>query len=107
MRWYLLITAIVLEVAGTTCMKLSNGMSRLWPTLAMFALYAASLGALSLALKAFDISVAYAIWGGVGTALVAAIGLMVFHEPMSWAKAGGLILVVAGIVLLNLAAGEH
>lgn len=106
MKWYLLIAAIFLEVAGTTCMKLSDGMSRLWPTLAMFVLYAGSLGMLSLALKAFDISVAYAIWGGVGTALVAGIGLMVFHEPMSWMKAGGLALVVAGIVMLNLAAGE-
>lgn len=107
MKWVLLLTAILLEICGTTCMKLSLGMTRPVPTVAMFVLYIGSLGALALALKQWDISVAYAIWSGLGTAIIAVIGILIFHESYSLLKCAGIALVIGGIVMINLAGGSH
>jgi small multidrug resistance pump len=107
MKWVFLLTAIFLEICGTTCMKLSLGMTRLVPTIAMFLLYVGSLGALALALKQWDISVAYAIWSGLGTAIIAVIGILVFQESYSLLKCAGILLVIAGIVMINMAGASH
>jgi len=104
--WIFLFGAIVLEVAGTTCMKLSNGFSKTLPSILLFAFYGLSFAALTLALKKFDVSVAYAIWSGVGTALIAIIGVAWFKEPVNAIKIGSLCLIIAGVVGLNLG-GVH
>jgi len=65
--WLILIAAIILEVAGTTAMKLSDGFTRPLPSVLLVVFYLFSLAALTLALKRIDVSVAYAIWAGVGT----------------------------------------
>ena len=67
--WLLLVSAIALEVAGTTSMKLSQGFTRLVPSVLLFVCYVASFVALTLALKKIEVSVAYAVWAGVGTAM--------------------------------------
>jgi len=100
--WGYLIIAIILEVCGTTSMKLSQGFTRLGPSLAIFVFYALSFGLLTLALKAIDVSVAYAIWSGVGTALIAAIGMVWFKEPVTAVRMISIVLIVAGVVGLNL-----
>lgn len=107
MKWVLLLTAILLEICGTTCMKLSLGMTRPAPTVAMFLLYMGSLGALALALKQWDISVAYAIWSGLGTAIIAVIGILIFNESYSLLKCTGIALVIVGIVMINMAGASH
>src|SRR5262245_26173220 len=71
----------------TTCMKLSAGFSRLLPAILMGVFYAVCFGFLTLALKKVDVSVAYAIWSGVGTALIATIGILWFREPLTVVKA--------------------
>ena len=100
--WLLLTGAIVLEVAGTTSMKLSEGFSRLVPSVLIFVFYGLSFVALTLALRKFDVSVAYAVWSGVGTALVAVIGVMYFREPLTALKLVSIALIIAGVVGLNL-----
>ncbi len=100
--WLLLTGAIVLEVAGTTSMKLSEGFSRLVPSVLIFVFYGLSFVALTLALRRFDVSVAYAVWSGVGTALVAVIGVMYFREPLTALKLVSIALIIAGVVGLNL-----
>ena len=67
MSWLFLFIGIVLELGGTTCMKLSEGFSRILPSVAMILFYMSSLGMLTLALKHIPLNVAYAIWSGVGT----------------------------------------
>ncbi len=103
MHYYLyLLAAIILEVAGTTSMKLSEGFTRIGPSVAMGVFYLLSLGALTLALKRFDMSMAYAIWSGVGTALITIVGIYLFKEPVSLAKLGSIALIIVGVVGLHL-----
>ncbi len=107
MHWIALVTAIVLEVSGTTCMKLSDGFNKLGYTVALFLFYAASLSALTWSLKQIEVSVAYAVWSGVGTALIAVIGMTYFREPLTAMKLVSLALIIAGVVGLNLSGSNH
>jgi len=100
--WLLLVSAIALEVAGTTSMKLSQGFTRLVPSVLLFVCYVASFVALTLALKKIEVSVAYAVWAGVGTALVAAIGIVYFREELTALKLVSILFIIVGVVGLNL-----
>ena len=107
MHWIYLTLAIVFEVTGTTCMKLSDGFSRLVPSVLMGVCYVVSFILLTFVLKRVDVSVAYAIWGGVGTALIATIGVLWFREPITLLKLCGLLAIIGGVVALNLSGGTH
>jgi len=104
--WLYLILAILFETAGTTALKLSEGFTRLVPSLLMVLCYAVSFGVFALALKRIDVGVGYAIWAGLGTALIAAIGVVVFKEQLSVPKLLSLALIIGGVVGLNLS-GAH
>jgi small multidrug resistance pump len=75
MPWIFLSVAILFEVAGITSMKLSRGFAELLPSIGVFVFYICSAAAVILALRRLELSVAYAIWSGVGTALTAMIAL--------------------------------
>jgi small multidrug resistance pump len=107
MSWLLLVAAIVLEVCGTTCMKLSQGFTRLVPSVLLFVFYGFSFGTMTLAIKRIEVSTAYAIWSGLGTALIASIGILWFKESFGPVKAVSLVLIVLGIVGLNLSSPGH
>ncbi len=102
MHWVLLAAGIVLEVAGTTNMKLSEGFTRTLPSVLIFVFYALSFVAVTFALKKLDLSVTYAIWAGAGTALIAAIGVIWFIEPVNALKVGSVVLIIVGIIGLNM-----
>ena len=104
MPWILLFVAILLEVAGITSMKLSRGFAEPLPSLAVPIFYVCSAAAVILALKKLDLSVIYAIWSGVGTALAAAIGIAYFREPVTLFRMASLALVIIGVIGLSLAA---
>ncbi|VAX16581.1 Uncharacterized membrane protein YvaE [hydrothermal vent metagenome] len=101
-----LVLAILLEVSGTTCMKLADGFTKILPSVLVFAFYGLSLAALTMALKKLDVSMAYATWSGLGAALIAMIGIYWFHEPVTALKVGSIALIVAGVVGLNMG-GAH
>lgn len=107
MPWLYLLLAILFEVAATSNLKLAQGFTRLLPSLAVVVGYALAFYFLGLSLKAIPLSVAYAIWAGLGTALVAPVGILFFAEALTLPKLLGLLLVVAGVVLLNLSANAH
>ena len=107
MIWLYLVLAILLEVSGTTCMKLSEGFTKTVPSILLFVFYTLSFCMLTLALKKIDVSVAYAVWSGVGTALVATIGVLWFKEPATALKLISLGLIIIGVVGLNLSGGAH
>lgn len=98
---FYLAAAILLEVAGTTSMKLSEGFTRLGPSVCIFLFYGAAFTALTLALRTLDLSVAYAIWAGVGTALIALIGAFYFHEAFPIVKIVAMGFIVFGTALLR------
>jgi len=100
--WLYLILAIFLEVAGTTAMKLSEGYTKLMPSIAMFVFYLLSLVTLTFALKKFDMSMAYGIWAGVGTALIAVVGVIYFKEPLGLLKLASIGLIIVGVLGLHL-----
>ncbi|MFH8486448.1 DMT family transporter [Streptomyces longisporoflavus] len=106
MGYALLAGAIVAEVAGTTAMKYSDGFSKLWPSLITVAGYLIAFTLLAQTLKTLSVGTAYAIWAGIGTAAVAAIGMIFMGESAGLAKIAGIALVIAGVVLLNLG-GAH
>jgi len=97
----------VAAVGGTTCLKLSYGFSRLVPSLGVVVLYSLAFVLLAAVLKSIDMSVAYAIWSGVGTALVAAIGILIFGEPLSAARLVSLGFIILGVVGLQLTGAVH
>jgi small multidrug resistance pump len=107
MSWLYLVLAIVLEVSGTTSMKLSQGFTQMLPSMLMFLFYGLSLGALTLALKSIDVSVAYAVWSGLGTALIATVGVLWLKEPLDTLKIVSLMLIIIGVIGLNLSGGVH
>ncbi|MEI6758652.1 MAG: multidrug efflux SMR transporter [Chlorobium sp.] len=101
MHWLYLIIAILLEVSGTTCMKFSEGLSKLVPTLFIFIFYALSFTFLSLALKVLPVAMTYAIWSAIGTAAITVIGVLWFGEGMSTIKLISLLLIVIGVAGLH------
>jgi len=103
--WLFLLAAILLEVAGTTCMKLSEGFTRTVPSLLIFLFYGLAFSALNMSLRSIEIGIAYAIWAGLGTVLIAAIGIAWFREEASIAKIGFLALVIIGVIGLQLSSG--
>ncbi|MCP2255677.1 small multidrug resistance pump [Prauserella aidingensis] len=100
---YLLIAgAIVAEVTGTVSLKLSEGFSKLLPSIAVVVGYGTAFVLLGQALKhGMPVGVAYAIWAAAGVALVALIGSAFLGEPMNPTMIAGLALVIGGVVLLE------
>lgn len=100
-QWIFLSVAIVSEVIATSALKASDGFSRLGPSLIVVAGYGAAFFFLSLTLKTVPVGIAYAIWSGVGVALIALIGWAVFGQALDAPAIVGLGLIVAGVVVLN------
>ena len=101
--WAVLAVAIVLEVAGTTCMRLSDGFSRLTPSVLIFVFYAASFALNTFIVRTLGLSVVYAVWSGVGTVATALIGMLYFKEPATAMKLVSITLVVVGVFGLHAA----
>lgn len=106
MGYVLLAGAIAAEVGATTAMKYTEGFSRLWPSLLTVLGYVVAFALLAQTLKTISVGTAYAIWAGVGTAAIAAIGALFLGEGLTAAKAAGIVLIIGGVVLLNLG-GAH
>lgn len=100
-RIYLAI-AILSEVAGTSALKASDGLSKLGPSIVVVIGYGVSFFLLSLALRSIPVAVAYAIWSGVGQALIAVVAWILFRQTLSAGELAGMALIVSGVVLLSL-----
>lgn len=101
--WMLLGVAIVLEVCGTTSLKLSEGFTRLTPSMLIFVFYGLSFTLNSFVVRTLDLSVTYGIWAGCGTALAAIVGFVYFKEPATALKLASIGLIVIGVFGLNTA----
>lgn len=102
MALFLLGIAIAVEVLATSMLKTTEGFSRLLPTLGCLSGYAVSFALVAQVVQRMPVGLVYAIWSGVGTAAVAAIGVVFLGEALTPAKAVGLVLVIVGVLALNL-----
>jgi small multidrug resistance pump len=98
----LLGVAIVIEVGATALLPKTQGLTQPGWAVGVLAGYGVSIWLLTLVVKQVPVSVAYALWAGAGTALVAVVGLLFLGEHLSWVKGLSLALIVAGVVGLNL-----
>lgn len=97
-----LAAAIFFEICGLTCMKLSEGYANILPTVLIFVFYGISFSIFPIALKTVDVSIAYAIWSGVGTAAITIIGIYYFKEPATAIKMVSIFVIMLGVAGLNL-----
>lgn len=97
-----LVVAIVCEVAATSALKASEGFTRLAPSVVVVVGYGVSFFLLSLALRSIPVAVAYAVWSGVGVALIAVAGWVLYRQALSAGELAGIGLIAAGVVLLSL-----
>jgi multidrug resistance protein EbrB len=93
--------SIIGEIFATTMLKMSNGFTILFPSIGVIVGYVLSFYCLSICLKTIPLSLAYAIWSGVGTALTASIGVFVWGELFNTLMLSGIILIIGGVILLN------
>ncbi|VTS05533.1 DMT family transporter [Tuwongella immobilis] len=103
MSLILLLIAIVCEVFATTNLKLSQGFTRVGPSILMGVGYAASFACMGLAMRTLEIGFAYAVWSGVGTALIATVGILYFREPATTLKILSIVLIILGVIGLKVA----
>ncbi|ANA39615.1 MULTISPECIES: DMT family transporter [Geobacter] len=101
-KWLYLLVAIISEVAGTSALKSAEGFTRLWPSCVVVAGYASAFYFLSLTLKSIPVGIAYAIWSGLGTALVAVVAWAFMGQRLDLPAVFGILLIIAGVLVLNL-----
>ena len=107
MPWIWLVGAILLEVFATTSLKFSEGFTRLLPSALVVGGYAGAFYLLSQALsRGMPLGVAYGVWAAAGVALLAVIGAVFLGESLTWVQVGGIALVIAGVMALEMG-GRH
>jgi quaternary ammonium compound-resistance protein SugE len=106
MAWLILFFAGICEIIWATALKMSQGFTRLWPSVIVFTLGVVSVLLLGRAAKHIPIGTAYAVWTGIGAAGTAAVGIYFFDEPRTALRLACMVLIVAGIVGLKLVSPE-
>ena len=101
--WWVLAFAILFELGGTTCMRLSEGFTRLTPSVLIFVFYAASFALNTMVIRVLGLGVVYAVWSGVGTVATSIIGTLYFKEPATALKLASAGLIVLGVVGMHAA----
>lgn len=102
MAWLIILAAGVFETGFAVLLKLSHGMTRLWPTAGFAACALISFALLNLALRDLEVGPAYAVWTGIGAAGAATVGMVFLGEAVSTFKLLSIGLVLAGVIGLNL-----
>jgi small multidrug resistance pump len=107
MVWVLLAGAIASEVFATINLRLSEGFSKLLPSIFVLVGYVAAFVLLAQVLqRGLALGVAYAIWAAAGVALVALIGALFLGDSLTGVQVAGLVAVIGGVVALE-AGGAH
>lgn len=101
MPYVFLAIAIVAEVIGTSALKASESFSKTIPSIVTVVAYGAAFYCLSITLKTVPVGVAYAIWSGVGVALIAIVGWIMFGQKLDAAAIIGMGLIVIGVVVMQ------
>ena len=105
--WLLLLLAIAAEVAGTSCLKLSAGMTRPLPSLVVLAAYGAAMLLLSRVVQTIPLGITYALWSGIGILAIVLVGVLAYRQIPSPGQLVGMALIAAGVVIVNLSGSTH
>ena len=106
MAWILLLIAGMLEVVWAYSMKLSEGFTRLTPSVMTIVMMIASFGLLSIAMRTLPLGTAYTIWTGIGAVGAFVVGIAVLGEPITPLRVIGAVLIVSGLAVLKLASSQ-
>ncbi|PPD45413.1 MAG: QacE family quaternary ammonium compound efflux SMR transporter [Methylocystis sp.] len=105
MHWFYLAIAIVSEVAGSSALPAAQGFRNPGPSLLVVAGYVSAFYFLSLTLEAIPLGVAYAVWSGVGLALISVAGWVFYRQSLGPVEIFGILMIGAGVVVLKLGSG--
>lgn len=100
--WILLAISICIEVVATNLLKLSNGFTKVVPTIGSLALYGLSFYFLSIIFRTLPVGIVYAVWSGVGIILTALVAYFAFGQKIDVAGMIGIGLIIAGVLVINL-----
>ena len=100
--WLFLAVAIIAEVVATSSLRASAGFTKFWPSLIVVSGYAIAFYFLSLTLKTIPVGIAYAVWAGLGIVLISLAGWLILGQKLDAASVAGMVLIVAGVVVINL-----
>ena len=100
-KYLFLAGAIGCEVAGTLLLPASKNFTKVVPSLSLCTLYLLSFYFLTFAIKEIPLAVVYATWSGLGVFCVALFGSFLYGQALPWQVIAGLLLIVAGVVLVN------
>lgn len=101
-----LVLAILAEVVATTCLKLSDGFTKLVPSIIAIAGYGIAFYFLAIVLRTIPTGIAYAIWSGIGIVLIAWIAWAFMGQRLDMAALIGMGLIIAGVMVINLFSGS-
>ena len=102
MAWVILILAGVFEVIWAYSMKLSEGFTRLTPSVVTIVFMVLSVGLLSISMRTLPLGTAYTVWTGIGAIGAFVVGIIVFNEPMTAMRMIAAVLIVSGLLLMKL-----
>ena len=101
MQWFLLFVAIVAEVVATSMLKSTEGFTRLWPSAVVIVCYETAFILLSISMKTIPVGIVYAVWSGVGVALITLVAWVFLGQTLDAVGLAGLALIVGGVVVIN------
>jgi quaternary ammonium compound-resistance protein SugE len=102
MTWLAILAAGLFETGFAVSLKLSHGLTRLWPTVSFAMCALMSFALLTIALRKLEVGAAYAVWTGIGAAGTALVGMILLGDAVSTLKLVSIGLVLAGVIGLNL-----
>ena len=98
----MLTIAIVFELAADVMLKYSEGFTVLWASVLTLVMYLICFACFARALLKLNLSVAYAVWSGVGIAVLTILSVVLFHQPLTVGNAVGIALITVGILIMDL-----
>tara|TARA_B100000902_G_C26996861_1_gene757859 strand:+ start:262 stop:594 length:333 start_codon:yes stop_codon:yes gene_type:complete len=99
--YFILLIAIVCEVAGTMLLPVTQNFSKVIPTLCLTVFYLASFYLMTFVMDKLPIAIVYATWSGLGVFTIAILGYLFFKQTLAWQAIFGLFLIIVGVILVN------
>lgn len=95
------------ELIGTTFLKYTEGFTKLWPSVITILSYGICFYSFARALEHINLSIAYAVWSGLGIVVATLVSVFLFKQAVTPAGVAGIILILIGVVILNLFGTPH